>query len=55
MTTMNEYINWGLDYIEDKVLSDSNYFFSPTAFLDVFLGFDAEEAEDDEDNEPEEL
>lgn len=55
MDTMEEYINWGLDYIEDKVLSDSNYFFSPTAFLDVFLGFDANEVEDVEDEEPEDL
>lgn len=55
MTTMNEYINCGLDYIEDKVLSDSNYFFSPTAFLDVFLGFDSDETEAEDDDEPEEL
>lgn len=54
MVTMNEYINWGLNFIEDKILSDSNYFFSPTAFLDVFLGFDSQNNEE-EDTEPEAL
>lgn len=55
MDTMEEYINWGLDYIEDKILSDSNYFFSPTAFLDVFLGFDSPNDEEEDDDEPEAL
>jgi len=54
MDTMEEYINWGLDYIEDKLLSDSSYFFSPTAFLDVFLSLDADK-QDEVTDEPEEL
>ena len=54
MDTMEEYINWGLDYIEDKLLSDPSYFFRPMAFLDVFLTLDSDKQNDSTD-EPEEL
>ncbi len=37
MTTMEEYINWGLDYIAEKMEDNPNYFFKDTAFLRVFL------------------
>ena len=37
MTTMEEYINWGLDFIEEKMEDNPNYFFKDTAFLRVFL------------------
>lgn len=37
MTTMEEYINWGLDFIAEKIEDNPNYFFKDTAFLRVFL------------------
>ena len=37
MTTMEEYINWGLDFISEKMEDNPNYFFKDTAFLRVFL------------------
>ena len=37
MTTMEEYINWGLDFIDEKMEENPNYFFKDTAFLRVFL------------------
>lgn len=37
MVTMEEYINWGLDFIAEKMEDNPNYFFKDTAFLRVFL------------------
>ena len=37
MTTMEEYINWGLDFMSEKMEDNPNYFFKDTAFLRVFL------------------
>ena len=37
METMEEFINYGLAVIEEKLNTDSSYFFSNRAFLDVFL------------------
>lgn len=36
-TTMEEYANFGFDYIEDKMLDNPEHFFKNSAFLDVFL------------------
>lgn len=36
MQTMEEYINWGLDYIAEKIENNPNYFFKETAFLRQF-------------------
>lgn len=36
MQTMEEYINWGLDYIAEKIEDNPNYFFKETAFLRQF-------------------
>lgn len=38
-TTMEEYANFGFDYIEDKMLDNPEHFFKNSAFLDVFLSF----------------
>lgn len=63
ITTMEEYINWGMDFIADKMEDNPNYFFKDTAFLRVFLDMlpkaassqkDDLEAEIDEDS-PESL
>lgn len=37
ITTMEEYINWGMDYIADKMEDNPNYFYKDTSFLRVFL------------------
>ena len=37
ITTMEEYANFGFDYIEDKMLDSPEYFFKNSAFLNVFL------------------
>lgn len=53
-TTMEEYANFGFDYIEDKMLDNPEYFFKNSAFLDVFLSFNTEKndtSEDDDDVE----
>lgn len=54
MQTMEEYANWGFHFMEDKLIDDPNYFFRETAFLDIFLSFDATPVAPDED-EPESL
>lgn len=54
MQTMEEYANWGFHFMEDKLIDDPNYFFRETAFLDIFLSFDATSVAPDED-EPESL
>ena len=33
MEKMEEYANYGFDYIEDKLANDSNYYFRDIAFL----------------------
>ena len=55
MQTMEEYANWGFHFMEDKLTDDPNYFFRETAFLEIFLAFDASPVESIEDDEPESL
>ena len=55
MKTMEEYANWGFHFMEDKLTGDSNYFFRETAFLEVFLAFDASVTESTDEEEPESL
>lgn len=52
--TMEEYANWGFNFIADKMIDNPNYFYSETAFLEVFLSFDTAAEINDED-EPETL
>ncbi len=56
---MEEYANFGFDFMHEKMEQDPNYFFKETAFLRVFTSFlknskDEDEDEDDDD-EPESL
>ena len=53
MQTMEEYANWGFHFMEDKLTDDPNYFYRETAFLEVFLAFDA--STEKTDDEPESL
>lgn len=60
MQTMEEYINYGLSVIADKLENDSGYFYKKTAFLDMFskLVVPQEEVDpdsSDDDDEPESL
>ena len=55
MQTMEEYANWGFHFMEDKLTDDPNYFYRETAFLEVFLAFDASAVEFGDDDEPESL
>ena len=55
MQTMEEYANWGFHFMEDKLTDDPNYFFRETAFLEVFLAFDASVTESTDEEEPESL
>ena len=54
MQTMEEYANWGFHFMEDKLTDDPNYFYRETAFLELFMAFDASVDQDDDD-EPEAL
>lgn len=51
--TMEEYANFGFNYIEDKMRDNPETFFKNSAFLDLFLSFiiDKNEAQNDEDVE----
>lgn len=56
METMEEYINYGLYIMEDKLNEDKSYFFSNRSFLDMFLQLtDKEEKEEGPVDKPEEL
>lgn len=50
---MEQYANFGFDYIKEKLEDDPNYFFKDTAFLRVFLSFlpSTEESQSQEDEE----
>lgn len=53
---MEEYANFGFDYIHEKMEENPNYFFSETGFLRVFTSFVANvNSTDDNDDEPESL
>ena len=54
MQTMHPYANWGFHFMEDKLIDNPNYFYRETAFLEVFLTFDASTT-DSADDEPESL
>lgn len=54
--TMEQYANFGFDFIKEKLEEDTNYFFKESAFLNVFTSFLIKnEEKDDDDNEPEDL
>lgn len=57
MQTMEEYANFGLHFIEDKLIDDPNYFFKERAFLEIFLSFDNSLStnNDEDDDEPDSL
>ena len=54
---MEEYANFGLDFIEEKLEADPNCFFNDKAFLRVFMSFISPDTSDSGfvDDEPDEL
>lgn len=47
MTTMEEYTNYGLSLMEEKLKADKSYFYSQRAFLDMFMQLTEKDASDD--------
>lgn len=56
INTMEEYANYGLSVMEDKLKEDKGYFFSHRSFLDMFLQLTTRKVtEQQEEDEPESL
>ena len=56
ITKMEEYANYGFDFMQEKLEENPNYFFKETAFLRVFLDFlKTDEVAEDMDDIPESL
>lgn len=58
MDKMDQYANFGFNYMQEKLEENPNYFFKETAFLRVFLDFlkkDEKQTEIDIDDEPDSL
>ena len=55
MDTMEQYANFGFDFIKEKLEDDPNYFFKDTAFLRVFLSFLPNTSPDSPDEDEYEL
>lgn len=54
ITTMEEYANFGFQYIRERSEDNPNWIFKETAFLEIFMGFTSSEPDSDDD-EPEDL
>ena len=52
---MEEYANFGFDFIQDKLEQDPSYFFKESAFLNVFTSFLVDNNSDDNNDEPYDL
>ena len=52
---MEQYANFGFDYIKERLEDDPNYFFKDTAFLRVFLSFLPNTTSDSSDEDEDEL
>lgn len=52
---MEQYANFGFDFIHEKLEQDPNYFFKETAFLNIFKSFLVENNDDDDSDEPDDL
>ncbi len=50
MDKMEQYANFGLSYIAEKMEDDPNYFFKETAFLRLFLSFLKKEEDDTDES-----
>lgn len=53
---MEQYANFGFDFIQEKLEQDPNYFFKESAFLNVFTSFLVNDNDDDNNtDEPDDL
>lgn len=52
---MEQYANFGFDFIKEKLEEDPNHFFKDTAFLRVFLSFLPDNSPDSSDEDEDEL
>lgn len=50
MSTMEEYINYGLFFISEKIQEDNNFFYNQEAFLKIFFELTREKKETDNSN-----
>lgn len=55
MDTMEQYANFGFDYIKEKLEDDPNYYFKDTAFLREFLQFIPRDTSHEDFSDDEEL
>ena len=57
MITMEEYINYGLSVLAEKIQNDESYFYNKNSFLDIFkeLTKDKQNKNSDSEDEPESL
>ena len=57
MMTMEEYINYGLSILAEKIQNDESYFYNKNSFLDIFkeLTKEKQNTSSDSEDEPESL
>ena len=57
MMTMEEYINYGLSVLAEKIQNDESYFYNKNSFLDIFkeLTKEKQNTSSDSEDEPESL
>ena len=57
MMTMEEYINYGLSVLAEKIQNDESYFYNKNSFLDIFkeLTKEKQNTSSDSEEEPESL
>ena len=51
MLTMEEYINYGLSVLAEKLKEDEGYFYNKNSFLDIFKGLTRPKQEKDDESE----
>lgn len=55
MSTMEEYINYGLSFMSEKMKDDDTYFLNQDAFLNIFQSLTRKVEKKEEEDEPESL
>lgn len=48
---MEEYANFGFDFIEDKLLDNPDFFYKNSAFLDIFISMSGDSSQNVSDND----
>ena len=55
MLTMEEYINYGLSVLAEKLKEDEGFFYNKNSFLDIFKSITRPKRDEDEEDAPESL